>query len=64
MNKDQIKAKIAYYTDLLAKSQESQGQPEVSAISESIETTAETSIETSGANLDAKVDELAEIVSE
>lgn len=72
MTKDQIKAKIAYYSDLLAKSNGSQGQPpagtegqpEVTADLNVTETTTETSIETSGANLDAKVDELAEIVAE
>jgi hypothetical protein len=64
MTEEQIKSKIAYYQDLLTKKLGAQGLPDGSAVENTNVATAEGTIETSGANLDAKADELAAVASE
>jgi len=61
MTADQIKAKIAYYSDLLAKSNGTQGQPEVNAVENTSVITDDTTISDPDANLVTQDDELAAI---
>lgn len=61
MTEEQIKAKIAYYKDLLTKKVGAQGSPEGNATENVTIVTDNVTIVESGANLDAKADELAEV---
>lgn len=63
MTVEQIQAKIAYYTDLLAKKNGSQGRVEGNATEGIVIVTDEVTIVKSGANLDVKADALAAVNS-